>query len=314
MGFAKPDQIALHTVQAGCRKAWLPLRTQLLLGFAAGVYISLGFLLAIRVSAGMPPSWEGFRFFIGAAVFPIGLILCLVAGGELLTGNMMAVPFAGFAGQVSGRQWAANWTAITLSNFAGAILVAYVFGHLGGMTEHGPYLAQTLALTHAKLEEPFLQAFISGIGCNLLVSLAVWMSYGAKDGAGQLLAIWFPTMAFVALGFQHIVANMFLIPAAIFAGHATWGQYAANFVPVFLGNGAGGVLFVAGLYHLAYMRPKPGAAGTEAEAGAADVVDRPPSCSETPRAGRCARCGKAVTPVYPVRSREAVLPPDSYIN
>ncbi|MNE76177.1 Nitrite transporter NirC [compost metagenome] len=124
------------------------------------------------------------------------------------------------------------------------------------MVEHGPYLEYTVAMAHKKLADPFLIAFISGIGCNWLVSSAVWMYYGAKDGAGAALGIWFPTMAFVALGFQHVVANMFLLPAAIFAGEMTWLQYAANFVPVFLGNAVGGSLFVAGIYRLAFPKVK----------------------------------------------------------
>lgn len=252
MGFVKPQYIAQRAVAAGIKKADMPMRARLPLAFAAGAFIAIGFLLAIRVSAALPPAWEGFRPLAGAALFPIGLILCLLAGGELLTGNMMAVPLACYAGRKPYRAIAANWLAVTIGNFAGAIFVAYVFGHIAGMTEHGPYLAQTALLTHTKLEEPWLVAFISGIGCNWLVSLAVWLSYGAEDGAGAVLGIWFPTMAFVALGFQHVVANMFLIPAAIFAGEATWGAYLANFVPVFLGNAVGGSLFVAGIYRLAY--------------------------------------------------------------
>ncbi|OXM85647.1 formate/nitrite transporter family protein [Paenibacillus rigui] len=254
MGFAKPNEIARRTLQAGLKKAGMPLATQLPLGFAAGAFIALGFLLSIRISGGLPPEWAGFRGFMGAAVFPLGLILCLVAGGELLTGNMMAVPFACFAGRAPYWRIALNWIVITISNFAGALFVAYVFGHLGGMTEHEPYLTQMLALTHAKLGEDFVEAFISGIGCNWLVSLAVWMAYGSEDGGGLVLAVWFPTMAFVALGFQHVVANMFLIPAAIFAGQATWAQYATNFIPVFLGNAVGGSMFVAGIYRLAYRK------------------------------------------------------------
>jgi formate/nitrite transporter len=256
MGFAKPEQIALFTVEAGIKKASLPLRTQMLLGFAAGAYISIGFLLAIRVSASLPAEWDGFSSFFGAAVFPLGLILCLIAGGELLTGNMMAVPFACLAGKVPYRLWLTNWTVITISNFMGALFVAYVFGHLGDMTEHTPYLEQTVAMALKKIDEPFLIAFISGIGCNWLVSLAVWLYYGSKDGAGAILGIWFPTMAFVTLGFQHVVANMFLLPAAIFAGHATWLEYVINFVPVFLGNAVGGSLFVAGIYRLAFPKVK----------------------------------------------------------
>ncbi len=167
---------------------------------------------------------------------------------------MMVVPLACFAGKVPYRKWAVNWAIITGSNFIGAIFVAYVFGHVAGLTEQGPSLDQMLALVHSKVEEPFLTAFISGIGCNWLVALAVWMAYGSKDGMGLIIGIWFPTMAFVALGFQHVVANMFLIPAAIFAGHATRGEYAADFVPVFLGNAVGGSLFVAGIYRIAYRK------------------------------------------------------------
>lgn len=272
MGFAKPEQIALRTIQAGMKKAYMPLKTQLPLGFAAGAFIALGFLLAIRVSGSLPPDWGGLRSLAGAAVFPLGLILCLIAGGELLTGNMMAVPFACYARKVSYRRWAANWAIIGTANMAGALFVAYVFGHLAGMTEHGPYLAQTAALAHAKLEEPFLVAFISAIGCNWLVSLAVWINYGAEDGAGRIAGIWFPTMAFVALGFQHIVANMFLIPAAIFAGEATWAQFAANAVPVFLGNAVGGSLFVAGLYRLAYSPVEEAGKAKETSAKANEAI------------------------------------------
>lgn len=256
MGFAKPDQIARRTIKAGCHKIDMPLKSKITLGFAAGAFIAIGFLLAIRVSAVIPAEWGGVGSLVGAALFPLGLILVLIAGGELLTGNMMAVPLACFAGERRLSAWASNWIVITLSNFAGAVFIAYVFGHLGGFTEHGVYLERTIALTASKLEEPFLVAFISGIGCNWLVALAVWISYGADDGAGKILGIWFPTMAFVALGFQHIVANMFLIPAAIFAGHATWGQYLTNFVPVFLGNAVGGAIFVAGIYRLAYASKK----------------------------------------------------------
>ncbi|MBH5320295.1 formate/nitrite transporter family protein [Paenibacillus sp. GSMTC-2017] len=256
MGSTKPDQIAFITIENGIKKANLPLLSQIVLGFAAGAFIAIGFLLSIRVSGGMPMEWEGFKSFIGAAVFPLGLILCLVAGGELLTGNMMVVPMACYAGKVPYRKWGINWLVITGSNFIGAIFVAYVFGHVAGMTEQGPYLDQMVALAHSKLEDSFLIAFISGVGCNWLVALAVWMAYGSKDGTGLILGIWFPTMAFVALGFQHVVANMFLIPAAIFAGHATWAEFATNFVPVFLGNAVGGSIFVAGIYWTAYMKKK----------------------------------------------------------
>jgi formate transporter len=269
MSFMKPEQIALTAGETGWKKAYYPiLSKQLPLGFAAGAYIALGFLLAIRVSAGLPPAWSGLAGAVGAAVFPLGLILTLAAGGELLTGNMMTLSMACFQGKIPAYRVAFNWFWITIGNFAGALFVAYVFGHLVGLTEQGEYLARTLALAHGKLEEPFLAAFLSGVGCNWLVALAVWLAYGSKDGTGYVLGIWFPTMAFVAIGFQHVVANMFLIPAAIFAGHATWAEYIANFVPVFLGNAVGGALFVTVVYGIAYAKKQPTAA--EKHGGTAD--------------------------------------------
>ncbi|MEW9702783.1 formate/nitrite transporter family protein [Paenibacillus sp. SI8] len=254
MGFVKPEQIWERTVEAGVKKVHLPLRSQLALGVLGGAYISLGFLLYIRVSATIPSPWSDFGGILGAAVFPLGLILTLLAGGELLTGNMMAVPSAFISRKICLIDVAKNWLIITVGNMLGALLIAYLFGHLVGMTEHGVYADKLVKVVHAKIEEPFLIALLSGIGCNWLVGLAVWLSYGADESGGKIVGIWFPTMAFVAMGFQHVVANMFVIPAAIFAGKATWIQFVENCVPVYIGNSLGGALFVAGIYSLVYRR------------------------------------------------------------
>src|SRR5690606_10082212 len=111
---------------------------------------------------------------------------------------------------------------------------------------------RTVLVAASKVNEPFLMAFISGIGANWLVCLAVWIAYAANDIAGKILGIWFPIMAFVAIGFQHVVANMFIIPVAIFAGYFTWLDYIENFIAVFSGNFIGGAIFVGGFYWLAY--------------------------------------------------------------
>ncbi|MEF2968237.1 formate/nitrite transporter family protein [Paenibacillus sp. M1] len=255
MAYNKPDQIASVTVEMGVKKAHNPLLTVLILGFLGGAFIALGFLLDIRVIAGAPKEWGSIANFIGAAVFPIGLILVLLAGGELLTGNMMAVPLARMAGRISTGEVFKNIILITVSNFVGALFVAYFFGHIVGLTSSGVYLDKLVDMAGHKLEDGFLQAFVSGIGCNWLVALAVWLSYGADNMSGKILGIWFPTMAFVAIGFQHVVANMFLIPAAIFEGYFSWGEYFMNFIPVWLGNLTGGALFVAGAYWTAYLKP-----------------------------------------------------------
>jgi formate/nitrite transporter len=254
MSYHKPQHIAELTVEMGYKKATLPLGELLVLGFLGGAFIAIGFLLDIRIVATMPAEWGSFAGFIGASVFPVGLILVVIAGGELLTGNMMAVPLAWMAGRVKAHHVLKNWLLITFTNFAGAVFVAFFFGHILGLTESGAFLTKTVDLVAHKLDESFLQAFISGIGCNWLVALAVWLAYGSDDIGGKVLAIWFPTMAFVAIGFQHVVANMFLIPAAIFAGYYNWSDYLHNFVPVFLGNAAGGTIFVAGIYWVAYLK------------------------------------------------------------
>jgi formate/nitrite transporter len=254
MSFYKPDQILEISIKNGIKKTSYPLRTTILLGFQAGAFISLGFLLYIRVTAPLSEGISGLSAILGASVFPIGLILTLLAGGELLTGNMMVVPLAKFANKINTKLVVKNWFLITVSNFLGAIFVAYFFGHILGLTETGVYLDGTVHIAEHKVEATFLQAFVSGIGCNWLVAAAVWLSYGSEDMMGKIAGIWFPTMAFVAIGFQHVVANMFVIPAAIFAGHFTWMDYIGNFIPVFLGNAAGGALFIGMAYWFAYKK------------------------------------------------------------
>jgi formate/nitrite transporter len=254
MSLQKPDKILEISIKNGIKKTSYPFLTTIILGFQAGAFIALGFLLYIRVTAPLSESLSGLSSILGAAVFPIGLILTLMAGGELLTGNMMVVPLARFAKKIQTKQIVKNWFLITISNFLGAIFVAYFFGHIVGLTEVGKYLESTVHIAEHKLDATFIQAFVSGIGCNWLVAAAVWLSYGSEDMMGKVAGIWFPTMAFVAIGFQHVVANMFVIPAAIFAGYFTWTEYLLNFIPVFLGNAVGGALFIGTLYWFAYKK------------------------------------------------------------
>lgn len=233
--------------------------------FLAGAFIALGFLLDIRVIGTAPKEWGSVAGFLGAAVFPVGLILTVLAGGELLTGNMMTLPMAWFSRKIGFGAVLKNWVLVTVANFIGAVFVAYFFGHVVGLTE-GAFLAKTVAIATGKVHDSFGQAFISAIGCNWLVCLAVWLAYGAKDFAGKIVGIWFPVMAFVAIGFQHVVANMFVIPAAIFAGQMTWSQYFPNFAAVFLGNLVGGIVFVVSAYFIAYRQPANAEALTMKEA------------------------------------------------
>lgn len=263
MAYNPPQQIAAITAENGVKKVNLPLLSSLILGFLAGAFIALGFLLDIRVIAAAPPEWGSINSFIGAAVFPVGLILVVLAGGELLTGNMMCVSLARVSKRITTMELFKNLLLITVSNFIGALFVAYFFGHVVGLTASGPYLEKVVEMAGQKIDESFLQAFVSGMGCNWLVSLAVWLSYGSDNISGKILGIWFPTMAFVAIGFQHVVANMFLIPAAIFEGFYTWKDYVLNFIPVWLGNYTGGAVFVACAYWVAYLKTATAKSGNQ---------------------------------------------------
>ncbi|MBT2679414.1 formate/nitrite transporter family protein [Bacillus sp. ISL-35] len=252
MAYHPPYKIAQLTVEHGQKKANLPFSSVLVLGFLGGAFISLGYLLDIRVIATLPEEWGSLSSLIGAAVFPVGLILIIIAGGELLTGNMMAVSMAYLSRRISLGLLLKNWFWITLFNFIGALFVAYFFGQVAELTSSGPYLDKTVAIAGGKLEHGFLSSLVSAIGCNWLVGLAVWLAYGAEDVGGKILAIWFPIMAFVAIGFQHVVANMFVIPAAIFSGYYSWNDFIGNFIPVFIGNAIGGAVFVSVFYWIAY--------------------------------------------------------------
>ncbi|MDR3190161.1 MAG: formate/nitrite transporter family protein [Lactobacillaceae bacterium] len=247
-----PVEIVATSIHHGAQKVHKTLLQKLILGFIGGAMISLGYLAYVRVASSMVEQWGSVASFLGACVFPIGLIVILLAGGELITGNMMAVAIAFFAKKISFMDLVKNWAIITLANVVGAIFVAYVFGHLTGLTAVGAFKTEVINVAQLKISATPLQGFLSGIGCNWFVGLALWLCYGAKDASGKILAIWFPVMVFVAIGFQHSVANAFIIPAAIFEHGATWLDFIKNFIPVYFGNIVGGAVFVSLFYYVVY--------------------------------------------------------------
>jgi formate/nitrite transporter len=254
MNVSSPLEIAKLAVEAGVTKANLSLKKMIIFGFLAGVYVGFGALLMIRVSGNLPHEWGSFGTFIGCATFPLALILIFIAGGELVTGNMMLLPFAWFQKKITFVQLLRNWSVVLVGNFLGACFVAYMFGHVVGLTETGSFLTKTVTLAQGKIHDGFLKAFVSAIGCNWFVCLAVWMGLATKDFTGKMFAAWWPVMGFATIGFQHVVANMFVITAAIFAGHVTWAEYAPNFLAVLLGNIVGGTFFVCVLYYKAFQK------------------------------------------------------------
>ena len=228
----------------------------ILLSFLAGAYIAFGGLLAIVASAGFKEP-VGLSKFIFGAVFPVGLIIVVLAGSELFTGNVMFMTLGVLDGNASVGGLAKNWVVSWIFNFVGALFVAYVLAFMGGIVAKDPFTAKAVAVATGKVVGmDWMTAIIRGIGCNWLVCLAVWLANASDDIIGKIVGIWFPIMAFVCIGFEHSVANMFFIPLGIFLGaEVTWAQFFINnLIPVTLGNIVGGALFVACAYWFVYLR------------------------------------------------------------
>ncbi len=216
------------------------------LSIIAGAAISFGYIayFIAREQVG-----GGLGFIIGASLFPIGLMIVLMAGGELLTGNMMVVGTATLHQDVSLPKMLRNWIHVFFGNMIGAFLVSFFFVFIVNTIDPSSTIVQQTAM--AKLSDSPLQMFISGVGCNIFVGLSVWIYLGAKDGFLKFMGIWFPIMIFVILGYQHVVANMFVLSIPLFQNTISITHYLANMLFVFLGNASGGVLLVGGLYALA---------------------------------------------------------------
>jgi formate/nitrite transporter len=242
-----------------------------ILGIFAGVYIGFGAQLAIMITHDMAGFLGvGMAKLIGGAVFSVGLMLVVIAGAELFTGNNL-IFLSVLDRQVSVGKWLRNWTIVFIANLAGSLLLVLLMYWSGLWKANGDLVgAKALSIANAKVNLTFLEAFARGILCNWLVCLAVWMAVSARTVIGKVWAIFFPIMAFVASGFEHSVANMFFIPMGLVlkgqtaivtaAGltdklaHLTVGGMVMNLIPVTLGNIIGGTFFVATLYWIVYIR------------------------------------------------------------
>lgn len=249
-----PAQIARLVEAAGVRKAGLPLLQTLTLATLAGAFIAFGAMFYLIIVTGSTLGWGPTRL-LGGAGFSLGLILVVVAGAELFTGNNLIV-MAWADGKVSSAKLLRNWGLVFFGNLLGSLgTLAIVL--LANFTEAaGGELGATAArVASAKLELSFIEAFARGLLCNALVCLAVWLSFAGRSVVDKIFAILFPIAAFVALGFEHSIANMFLIPLGMAAGAGLdLGGFIANLVPVTLGNIVGGSVFVALIYWICYLR------------------------------------------------------------
>ena len=255
-----PKEIADRVESIGVRKAKLSLVPMTALGVLAGGFIGLG-ALYFNLVASDPDLGFAAKRVLGGVAFSLGLILVVIAGAELFTGNNLMV-MARVHGKITTRLMLRNFGVVYATNFAGAAGLAflvYMSGH--GSMNNGIVGESAIAIGVAKCSIGLAEAFFKGILCNLLVCLAVWLAMAGRQVVDRIIAIIFPISAFVAAGFEHSIANMYFVPLAIFlAGDAapeglTWGAFFLhNLLPVTLGNLVGGAGLVGLVYHLIYER------------------------------------------------------------
>lgn len=257
----------------GVGKATSPWFTVFVLGILAGSYIGFGGLLSTTVTFDLAAkAGIGLTKFLAGSAFSLGLILVVIAGAELFTGNNLMVSSV-LSKEITFSTMTKRWVLVYAANFIGSILLALLF-YYSGLWKTGDSALGVAAIGVAakKVSLDFSEALVRGIGCNWLVCLAVWMALAARQTIGKIFAIFFPIMGFVAIGFEHCVANMYFIPTGIFLknwagiGSAsmagldalTWANFVwKNLLPVTIGNIIGGAVFVGMSYWGAYLRPSP---------------------------------------------------------
>ena len=260
-----PQEIAARVETVGVAKARLPLLSTAMLGVLAGAFIGLGALYFVLVISDRNLGFAAARV-LGGVCFSLGLLLVVVAGAELFTGNnLLAMAWAD--GRITTREVLRNWVLVCAANFVGAAGLALIVFLSGHASMNGGAVGRAyLEVVAAKSSLPFWKAFWLGVLCNVLVCMAVWMSFAGRSVVDKLVAVIFPISAFVAAGFEHSIANMYLIPlammlkasgAALPPGGDAIGLLglARNLVPVIAGNLVGGSVLVALVYHVVYRRP-----------------------------------------------------------
>ena len=259
-----PSEIARLIESAGVAKTKLPFLSLVALGGLAGAFIAFGALFYLSVLSGADATYGPLRLLAGAA-FSLGLILVIVGGAELFTGNALLV-MAWVDGLVSARAVARNWLIVYLANFAGALTILALVWMAG--FDKGALAAVAVEIAERKVSLAGHELLARGILCNALVCLAVWLSYAARGAAGKMLLIIPPITAFVTLGFEHSIANMFFLPFGLLAGAPiSMADIAINLFWVTSGNLLGGGGGVALSYWAAYhprAKPVPARAPSDA--------------------------------------------------
>ncbi|WMJ77740.1 MULTISPECIES: formate/nitrite transporter family protein [unclassified Sedimentibacter] len=240
-----PKETSEALIESAQKKVAMTVKKRYIMSIMAGLYISLG-------AQGFMVTYD--NLFIRAAVFPVGLMLIVLVGGELFTGNCL-MTFALLHKKITFKDYMSSLLQVLIGNLIGA-LVAVGFLYFGGIYNN-PAMAETVVnIANSKLSLSFTEALFKGILCNVLVSLGVWFATTSKDTTGKILGCWFPIMLFVLCGYEHVVANMFYLPMAMIVDSAiTISEVVLdNFIPVAIGNFIGGGILVPIMYYRVYYK------------------------------------------------------------
>lgn len=269
--FLTPVEVSNALVEVGKKKASISAAKLFLLGILAGAFIGFAAHLATTVATGWniggAPALFGLKKFFVGAVFSVGLMLVIIPGSELWTGNnLMTIPL--FNKDITLGAMLRNWGLVYLGNLVGSVLLAWMIAKMSGITA-GSIGSTAINIAGGKCMLSETEMIFRAIGCNVLVVLAVMMAVAAKDIVGKIMAIFFPIMAFVTSGFEHSIANMYFLPAGMFSSTFSKaaeganaaklealniGNAATNIAFVTLGNFIGGALIIGGIYWYLYVK------------------------------------------------------------
>eukprot|EP00002_Diphylleia_rotans_P007870 TRINITY_DN17543_c0_g1_i1.p1 TRINITY_DN17543_c0_g1~~TRINITY_DN17543_c0_g1_i1.p1 ORF type:complete len:310 (+),score=69.68 TRINITY_DN17543_c0_g1_i1:61-990(+) len=244
-----PKEVIYYLSYAAQKKVAYSVPQLLVLSFQAGMFISIAALFATLVaygSHGITDENPGIKKLLYGSVFPVGLILVVLYGGELFTGNIMVLPPAYLMGQVTLHKMMRNLIVVYVGNFVSSVVLAYFLAHLSGLSHDEDFSSSIAHYIEDKIALGFGRVFLRAIGCNFLVCLATYISTSSTDIGGKVLAIYFPTMTFSGVGFEHSIANMFLIPMGMLEdADVSVGEFIGlSIIPSTLGNMIGGGIFV----------------------------------------------------------------------
>jgi len=256
--FKTPTEVMAVVLETGVNKARLTVDQVLILGFLSGVYIAFGGIFSQFVSIGATGLKENNPSLVHLLVgltFPVALMLIIIAGGELMTGNIMFFIVALVDGKITWKDLAKNWFLVYFSNYAGAVAGAYFYGYLTQVFSAEPYLSGIRLLAVTKTEFDFGVVFVKGVAANQLVNLAILFTIASQDIASKILSCIFIIGIFATLGYEHCIANMFNLTISMLYGAPVGYGYSVyrNLIPTTLGNIVGGGFLVGLLYHYVYL-------------------------------------------------------------